>query len=107
MENVGGFGAGWENCAEDKEDGGERVERGELTDRGVLLLLFLGGMYREVLDTALFASGTDGGQVGWTVTIETAATGLGWGGRNITEVTDGREGVWPGVKGRAVRFRTL
>lgn len=49
------------------------------------------------------------------VTMETAATGLvamvmavglGWGGRNMTEVTDAREGVGPGVKGRAVRFRT-
>lgn len=48
--------------------------------------------------------------------METAATGLvamvmavglGWGGRNMTEVTDAREGVGPGVKGRAVRFRTL
>lgn len=70
-------------------------------------MLFLGGMYREVLDTAL------SGWVGWIVTMETAATGLfttvaglGWGGRNITEVTDGREGVGPGVKGRAVRFKT-
>lgn len=34
------------------------------------------------------------------------AVGLGWGGRNITEVTDAREEVGPGVKGRAVRFRT-
>lgn len=80
-----------------------------------MLLLFLGGMYREVLDTSLLASGPDGWRVGWIVTIETAAmglvamvtaVGLGWGGRNITEVTDGREGVGPGVKGRAVRFRT-
>lgn len=48
--------------------------------------------------------------------METAAMGLvamvmevgfGWGGRNMTEVTVGREGVWPGVKGRAVRFSTL
>lgn len=49
------------------------------------------------------------------VTMETAAAGLfatatgvglGWGGRNITEVTDAREEDGPGVKGRAVRFRT-
>lgn len=51
------------------------------------------------------------------VTMETAATGLvamvmavgvglGWGGRNITDVTDAREEAGPGVKGRAVRFRT-
>lgn len=48
--------------------------------------------------------------------METAATGLvamvmamglGWGGRNITEVTDARGAAGPGVKGRAVRFRTL
>lgn len=47
--------------------------------------------------------------------METAATGLdtivmgvglGWGGRNITEVTDAREGVEPELKGLAVRFRT-
>ncbi len=107
--------AGWEKGVEDKEEGGERAEGGELTEGGVLLLLFLGGIYREVLDTALLASGTDGWRVGWIVTMETAATGLvamvtavglGWGGRNITEVTDAREGVGPGVKGRAVRFRT-
>lgn len=105
---MGGFAAGWEKGAEDSEEGGELTEGGD-----VLLWLFLGGMYREVLDTALLASGPDGCQVGWMVTMETAATGLvvmataaglGWGGRNITEVTDARE-VGPGVKGRAVRFR--
>lgn len=48
-----GFVAGWEKAAEDREEGGE------LTEGGVLLLLFLGGMYREVLDTALLASGPD------------------------------------------------
>lgn len=109
------FVAGWEKGTEDKEEGGERAEGGELTEGGVLLLLFLGGMYREVLDTALFASGPDGWRAGWIVTMETAATGLftivtavglGWGGRNITEVTDAREEVGPGAKGRAVRFRT-
>ena len=72
-------------------------------------------MYREVLDTALLASGPDGWRLGEIVTMETAATGLvamvtpvglGWGGRNITEVTDARGGVGPGVKGRAVRLRT-
>lgn len=108
--------AGWEKATEDRDDeGGERDEGWELTEGGVLLLLFLGGMYREVLDTALLASGPDGWQVGWIVTMEMAAmglaamataVGLGWGGRNITEVTDAREGVGPGVKGRAVRFRT-
>lgn len=97
--------AGWEKGAEDREEGGERAEGGELTERGVLLLLFLGGMYRDVLDTALFASGPDGWRVGWIVIMDTAL-GLGCGGRNITEVTDAREGVGPGVKGRAVRFRT-
>lgn len=71
----------------------------------MLLVLFLGGMYREVLDTALLASGPDGWRVGWIVTMVTAV-GLGWGGRNITEVTDAREDEGPGVKGRAVRFRT-
>lgn len=49
------------------------------------------------------------------VTMETAAPGLvamvtavgfGRGGRNITDVTDAREVAGPGVKGRAVRFRT-
>lgn len=39
--------------------------------------------------------------------METATAGFGWGGRNITEVTVGRGGVAPGVKGRAVRLRTL
>lgn len=91
--------AGWERGAEDSEEGGE------LAEGGVLLLLFLGGMYREVLDTALLASGADGWRAGWIVTMDTAV-GLGWGGRNITEVTDAREEVGPGVKGRAVRFRT-
>lgn len=38
--------------------------------------------------------------------VMATAVGLGWGGRNITEVTDARE-EGPGVKGRAVRFRTL
>lgn len=79
-------------------------------------MLFLAAMYREVLDTSLLASGPGGWQVGGIVTMETAATGLvsmvtvvglGWGGRNITEVTDARAEVGPGVKGRAVRFRTL
>lgn len=41
----------------------------------MLLLLFLGGMYREVLDTALLASGPDGWRLGGIVTMETAATG--------------------------------
>lgn len=83
----------------------------------LLLLLFRGAMYREVLDTALLASGPGDGCVeGWIVIIETAeiglgaivsGVGLGWGGRNITEVTDPRDGVEPGTKGRAVRFRML
>lgn len=81
-----------------------------------MLLLFLGGMYREVLDTALLPSGPGGGCVGEIVIMDTADTGLGaivrgvglgWGGRNITEVTDARDGVEPGVKGRAVRFSVL
>lgn len=41
--------------AEDREEGGERADGGVL----LLLLLFLGGMYKEVLDTALLASGPD------------------------------------------------
>lgn len=50
-----------EKGAEDREEGGERAEGAELTEGGVLLLLlFLGGIYREVLDTALLASGPDG-----------------------------------------------
>lgn len=58
---MSGFAAGLEKGAEDIEEGGERAEGGELAEGGVLLLLlFLGGMYREVLDTALLASGPDG-----------------------------------------------
>lgn len=96
-------------------EGGDSTEVGELT-QGVLLLVFLGGMYREVLDTALLVSAWEGFGVGAMVTMEMAATGLvsmvmfvglGWGGRNITEVTEGLEGLGPGVKGRAVRFSTF
>lgn len=54
---MGGFAAGGEKGAEDREEGGERAEWVEFKDGGLLLLLlFLGGMYKDVLDTALFAS---------------------------------------------------
>lgn len=105
--------AGCRNGAAGKEEEGESAEGGEATEGGALPLLLLGGMYREVLDTARFVSGPDGCFEGWMVTMETAATGvlamvrgLGCGGRNITEVTDARGEAGPGVKGRAVRFRT-
>lgn len=45
--------------AEDREEGGERAGGGAVTEGEVLLVLFLGGIYKDVLDTALLAS--DGG----------------------------------------------
>lgn len=60
-------------------------------------MVFLAGMYKEVLETALFESGRRGED---RVIIDAAETGgvgvhmgLGWGGRNITEVTVGRDEV--------------
>ena len=103
------------------EEGGENGaglpgarEGGEKTD-----VLGLGGMYREVLDTALLTSGPEAERGAGMVTMDTAEvglvtmdTGLGlvkgadWGGRKQTGVAGVQEGGRPGVKGRAVRFRT-
>ena len=79
----------------------------------------LGGIYREVLDTALLTSGPEAERGAGMVTMDTAEVGLvtmdtglglvrgaGWGGRKQTGVAGVRGGGRPGAKGRAVRFRT-